>query len=217
MTSVAPIDQQLTALIQRRYDRIASMYDAMEWLMEFKARRWRRDLWTRVGTGPVLELGIGTGKSIAFYPSDREVVAIDISERMLARAKDRAYHLNARVHLDLGDAQHLPYPDHGFDTVVATFLFCSVPDPRLGLSEALRVLKPGGHLLLVEHVLSKRPAMARLMRWLAPIPFSLWGAHIDRDTVSTVREAGFADVTTANLWGDVVQRIDARAPGLVPR
>jgi ubiquinone/menaquinone biosynthesis C-methylase UbiE len=169
-------------------------------------------LWALVEPGSVLELGIGTGKSIPFYPPDREIVGIDISERMLERSRARARRLGARVRLELGDAQSLPFADESFDVVVATFLFCSVPDPRLALDETRRVLKPGGQLLLLEHVLAERPVLRQLMRWLDPIPFHLWGAHIDRDTVTTVRDAGFAEIMTTNLWGDVVKRIEARAP-----
>ena len=207
MTSVARIDKRLTDLTRRRHDRIAFVYDAMESVMELRARRWRRDLWAQIRPGQVLELGCGTGKNISFYPPDREVVAIDISERMLQRARDRARRLNAHVRLDLGDAQTLPYGDQSFDVLVTTFLWCSVPDAQLGLEEARRVLRPGGQLLLLEHVLSARPALRRLMRCLAPIPFHLWGAHIDRETVNTVGDAGFLEVKTTSLWGDVVKRI----------
>lgn len=212
MTSLAHVDKRLTDLTRRRYDRIACVYDALESLMELGARTWRRDLWTQIRAGQVLELGVGTGKNISFYPMDREIVAIDISERMLERARDRARRLNARARLDLGDAQCLPYADQSFDVVVTTFLWCSVPDPLLGLNEARRVLKPGGQLLLLEHVLSDRPVLRRLMHWLAPIPVHLWGAHIDRETVNTVRAAGFSEIKTTNLWGDVVRRIEARVP-----
>lgn len=213
MTELARVDDRLTAVTRRRYDRIAGVYDAVEALMEVGAHRWRRELWGLVDRGRVLELGVGTGKNMQFYPPGREIVAIDLSERMLERARRRAKRLGAHVRLELADAQRLPYPDASFDAVVATFLFCSVPDPRLGLDETRRILKPGGQLLLIEHVLSERPVIARLMRWLDPTFVRVWGAHIDRETVSTVRAAGFERVVAENLLGDVVKRIEARAPG----
>lgn len=212
MAKVAQVDDHLTAVTRRRYDRVAGVYDAVEALMELGARRWRRELWRLVDRGRVLELGVGTGKNMPFYPPGREIVAIDLSARMLERARKRARRLEAHVRLELADAQTLPYADASFDSVVATFLFCSVPDPRLGLDETRRVLKPGGQLLLLEHVLSERPVIARLMRWFDPIPVHIWGAHIDRETVSTVRAAGFERVVAENLLGDVVKRIEARAP-----
>ncbi|HVZ34173.1 MAG TPA: MFS transporter, partial [Polyangiaceae bacterium] len=205
-------DERATALTARRYDRIAGIYDALEVGMELRARRWRRSLWSRVEQGRVLELGAGTGKNLRHYPAGREVVAMDISERMLARAKRKAERLGISVHHDLGDVQRLKYPDASFDVALATFLFCSVPDPISGLSEIRRVLRPGGQLLLLEHVLSERPLLRRLMGWLDPVPFHLWGAHINRDTVANVRAAGFTHIETVNVALDIVKQISARSP-----
>lgn len=201
-----------TATTRARYDRIAPVYDLMEWWMElFWLRRWRRELWSRVGAAEaLLELGVGTGKNLPFHPAGGRVTAVELSERMLARARGRARRLGRDVALRVADVQELPFADASFDTVVATFLFCSVPDPVRGLAEARRVLRPGGRLLLLEHVLSERPLVRRLMRWLDPVPLHVWGAHIDRDTVGNVRRAGFEDVRVARLALDVVVRIEAR-------
>lgn len=206
------VDARETRRTRRRYDRIAPIYDALEWIMERRVRRWRRDLWSCAGPGRILELGVGTGKNIPYHPGGREIVAMDISGKMLARAHRRAERLGARVRLELGDVQELSYPDASFDVVVATFLFCSVPDPLLGLAEARRVLQPGGQLLLLEHVLSRRPVLRRVMQCLDPIPFHVWGAHLDRDTGDNVRRAGFVEVVETKLFLDVVERIEARAP-----
>ena len=212
MTALAHLDERATALTTRRYDRIAPIYDALESVMELRARHWRRDLWSRAEGGRILELGVGTGKNLRYYPRGREVVAMDISQRMLHRAQRKAECLGMSVRLELGDAQQLAYPNGSFDIAVATFLFCSVPDPQLGLAEVRRILKPGGQLLLLEHTLSERPLLRRIMRWLDPIPFRIWGAHIDRDTVANVGAAGFVEVEAMNLYLDVVKRISARAP-----
>jgi phosphatidylethanolamine/phosphatidyl-N-methylethanolamine N-methyltransferase len=216
VTAQLTIDDRETRLTRRRYDRIAPIYDALEWMMEWRARRWRRDLWSRVGPGRILEMGVGTGKNIRYYPEERDIVAMDISEKMLAHARRRAERFGSRVELELGDAQALSYPDESFDVVVATFLFCSVPDPVLGLTEARRVLKPGGQLFLLEHVLSRSPVLRPVMKWLDPIPFHIWGAHIDRDTVDNVRHAGFVNVADSNLSLDIVKRIEAVVPTEVP-
>ena len=135
-----------------------------------------------------------------------------LSERMLARARRKAHRLNARVQLELGDVQQLAYPEGSFDFIVATFLFCSVPNPVLGLKEAQRVLKPGGRLLLIEHVLSRHPLLGPVMKWLDPIPSHIWGAHIDRDTVDNVHRAGFVELKETNLYLDIVKRIEAISP-----
>lgn len=202
-----------TELTRRRYDRAATFYDYAEGLLELGFRRWRRDLWARVPTGRTLELGIGTGRSLRFLPPGTGVVAIDLSPRMLARAQRRAERLGVNVDLRVADAQALPFQDASFDTVLATCLFCSVPEPVLGLREARRVLKPGGQLLLLEHVRSGRPVLGRLMRWLDPLVVRIWGAHIARDTVGNVRNAGFVDMEVEDLALDVVKRIVAtKAP-----
>ena len=195
---------------RRRYDRIAPIYDAVEWAMERRVRHWRENLWARLPAGLTLEAGVGTGRNLPYYPAGRDVVGLDISPRMLERARRKPGRSGSRVVLELGDVQRLPHADGTFDAAVATFLFCSVPDPELGLRELRRVLKPGGRLLLLEHVLSERHFVRPLMRALDPIPFHLWGAHIDRETVARVRAAGFVDLDVHDLFLDVVKRIEAR-------
>lgn len=210
--------RQQTEFTRKRYDRIAPIYDALEWLPEFQFQRWRKDLWRDVRQDEkVLELGVGTGKNMPWYPKGTDLTAIDISENMLTRADRRAKRLGIDVKLQVADAQELPYPDAAFGTVVTTFVFCSVPDPIRGLREARRVLKPGGRLLMVEHVLSERPLLRHLMGWLDPVTHHLWGAHIDRETVANVRTAGFIEVREQNLALDIVKRIEASAPGAARR
>jgi ubiquinone/menaquinone biosynthesis C-methylase UbiE len=179
-------------------------------MMELRARRWRRKLWSLSEGERILELGVGTGKNVRFYPPSADVTAIDISEKMLSRARRRVAKLEAKVRLEVADAQSLPFDDGAFDEVVATFLFCSVPDPIVALREARRVVRPGGQVLLLEHVLSGLPVLRTLMRWLDPIPYRIWGAHINRDTVANVRTAEIDVVQTKNMSLDVVKMIVGR-------
>jgi len=198
--------------VQRRYDRVAPFYDMLESIMELRAAQWRRDLWTEVTDGDVLEVGVGTGKNLRFHPARARVTAIDIAPKMLERAQRRADLEGSPVVLERADVQALRYPDGSFDVAVATFVFCSVPDPVLGLRELRRVLRPGGRLLLLEHVLSERRWLRRIMCGLDPITARVVGAHIARETIASVREAGFTIREEKDLALDVVKRIDAAAP-----
>ncbi len=204
-------DPLATRRTRARYQRISPLYDLMELLPERRYLSWRSELWQRVRGPRVLELGVGTGKNMPFYPSGVDLTAIDLTPGMLERARKRARRLGLDITLQLGDAQELPFPDASFDSVVATFVFCSVPDPVLGLREARRVLKPDGRLCLLEHMRSPNPALARVMDWLNPLVVRTMGANINRRTVDNVRAAGFAleEVTDIGAGG-IFKRIIAR-------
>ncbi len=207
------IDSRSTAATRGRYDRIAPLYDVMQRMNERRFAPHRTALWGRVQGPRVLEVGVGTGMNIPLYPEGVKVTAIDLSPRMLERARKRLSQTGAAVELLEADAQDLPFPDAHFDTVIATFVFCSVPDPVLGLRELRRVLVPGGRLLLMEHVLSTRPVLRRMMRLMNPVVRPLMGANIDRETVENVRRAGFVALEVKDLGPlDIVKEIAARAP-----
>jgi ubiquinone/menaquinone biosynthesis C-methylase UbiE len=210
-TQVTPTsaDSRATAIAQLRYDRQAALYDLREAPMELFIGRWRRRLWSQIPPGShVLEIGVGTGKNMRWYPAGVSVVAIDFSPRMLARAVRRARRQRIDVALALMDAQGLAFADGCFDTVVTTCVFCSVPDPVLGLQEVRRVLRPDGRIVLLEHVRSRLPLLGWIMDWLNPLSVRLQGANINRDTVGNVQKAGLHVRRVNNLFLDVVKLID---------
>lgn len=209
----ALIDSEATARTRARYDRNAPLYDLMQRGAERRLGRHRPDLWRRALGPRVLEVGVGTGRNIRFYPDQMALTAVDLSPRMLERARTRAARLGLAVDLREADVQALPFPTASFDTVIATCVFCSVPDPVLGLREIRRVLVPGGQLLLLEHVLSKRPRLRRFMQLVNPLVVRMCGANIDRETVENVGRAGFVDVRVEDLSLDILKRIEARSPG----
>lgn len=189
-------DNPQTRFTKKRYDTTSVIYNVMEWPLEqLWYKRWRKKLWSEVNGPKVLEIGVGTGKNLPFYADNLQVTAVDLSPGMLRRArKKRAKTRNsrkARVRLREMDAQKLEFPDGAFDEVVATFAFCSIPDPVLGLREARRVTRPGGSLNLLEHMLSRNESLAEVMKILDPPIHYLSGVHIARSTVENVEEAGW--------------------------
>ncbi|MDQ7041329.1 MAG: methyltransferase domain-containing protein [Rhodothermus sp.] len=210
-------DPEATAFARKAYDRLAGRYDLLELPMEWLAfRRWRQRLWGRVKGPSVLEIGVGTGKNIPFYPPDVAVTAIDLSPRMLERARRRATRYPERsIELLEMDAQALDFPEDTFDDAVATFVFCSVPDPVLGLQEALRVVRPGSRLHLLEHMRVRQERIGRWMDRLDPLISRLTGVHIARRTVDNVQRAGWVLEEVADLApGGLVRHIVARKPQL---
>lgn len=183
-------DPQATALTKARYNRIAGIFDSLEFLMERRAKAWRRRLWDSVRPGKILEVGIGTGKNMPFYPEGAEICGIDLSDSMLAQARKRAGRESVAVALREMDVQALDFPDDSFDAAVGTFVFCSVPDPVQGMKELARVVKPGGQIILLEHVRLDAPLAGWLMDFINPLVSRLVGANINRRTVENARKAG---------------------------
>ena len=208
-TASTPIDRQATEITKRRYDRHARFYDLMQSGGRMDA--WRERVWRRVRGPRVLEVGVGTGLNFPYYPPGAQVTAVDLSPKMLERARRRAARDGVAVDLREADAQALPFPDASFETVIATCVLCSIPDPVLGLHEIRRALVPGGQLLTLDHVLSHKPVLGGLMRLVNPIVVRIMGANIDRETVDNVRGADFRDVQVEPLWLDIMQLIEARA------
>ncbi len=194
------VDPTLTAKTRQRYDPVAPVYDASEWIVErFLYAGWRRRLWAGVQGPEILEVGVGTGKNMRYYPPGAHVTAIDLSARMLSRAGKRANLLRLDVDLHQMDVQTLTFPSQSFDTVVASFVFCSVPDAVAGLRELGRVCKPEGEIRLLEHMRARTEPLGRLLDAVNPIAVRTMGANINRRTVDNVRSAGLQIEATEEL------------------
>ena len=199
-----------TDLIRRRYNRLAFFYDFLEAPMEhLRFAAWRKRLQTAIKGGRALEIGVGTGKNFVHYPGDVHITAIDLSPQMLARAQGRAKKLNLPVDLREMDVQQLEFPDQSFDTVFATFVFCSVPDPVAGLRELRRVCKPDGKLLLLEHMRPGNFVLGFIFDVLNPLIVRMMGANINRRTIDNILQAGWQIKVAENLSSDIVRWIQA--------
>ncbi len=194
--------------IKRRYNRIASVYDIFEQPMELMLfKKWRTEFLSSLN-GKCLEVGVGTGKNVPFYPEGIDMTAIDFSEKMLEKAKDKANVSKKNIEFFHMDVQNMDFKDNTFDNVFTTCVFCSVPDPVKGLMEIMRVCKPDGKIIMIEHVRSEIKVIGLIMDVLNPITVNLYGANINRKTVDNVRKAGFAKVKITNLAGDIVKKIE---------
>ena len=196
--------------IRQRYDRLAPWFDGLEGFLEgLLFRSLRKKLWAQAAGPHILEVGVGTGKNFPFYPDDARITAIDFSPKMLAMAQRKQQRKQIAVDLALMDVQSLDYADNSFDTVIGSFLFCSVPKPRKGLKELYRVCKPGGQVLLLEHVLSSNKALATVMNLLNPLVVNTLGANINRQTLKSVQACPFQKIFVDPASSDMIKLIRA--------
>jgi ubiquinone/menaquinone biosynthesis C-methylase UbiE len=194
------------------YERIARLYDLLDLPFEYGRYRRIRPLLFSGLSGRVLDAGVGTGRNMPFYPRGAEMVGIDLSPAMLARAERRRAALDAKVDLRRMDVTRLDFPDASFDAAVATFLFCVLPEELQApaMAELGRVVKPGGEIRLLEYVRPTgafRQVMARL--WEPWMRFA-YGAGFDRRTEAHVTEAGLAEVEARFVVDDLVKCLTLR-------
>lgn len=191
------------------YDRLAAFYDLA--FSPFEKRflqRWRREALTEIPIeSRILELGCGTGANFAFYPPFSLAVSSELSAKMLAKAAGR----KASNHLVQCDAQKLPFPDNAFDAAFATLVFCSIPDPQAAFFEVMRVLVPGGRLVLLEHV--RPPGWGgRVFDALNVLTVALIDDHFNRETSRIATEAGLELVEVRSKARGAVNLIVCRNP-----
>jgi len=198
-----------------RYQRIAWAYDLLDLPFEYGRYRKIRPQIFRGLSGRILDAGVGTGRNFPFYPLGSEVVGIDLSPGMLARAERRRPLATASVVLRQMDVTRLDFPDRSFDAAVATFLFCTLPDDLqvAGMRELGRVVKPGGIIRCLEYT---RPSggLRRAMTHLWE-PWINWayGVGFDRETEKRAPEAGLQLFESRFVHDELIKLLGATAKG----
>jgi ubiquinone/menaquinone biosynthesis C-methylase UbiE len=162
--------------------------------------------------GRILEVAIGTGRNLPFYPAGAAVTGIDLSPAMLAIARRDAAGLGLDVELHTGDAADLPFAHEAFDTVVCALSLCTIPDPAAAIGEMKRVLVPGGRLLLLDHIGSTWPPIYAAQWLLERLTIRAAGEHFTRRQLPLIRAAGFDIVEVERLKAGTVERVFARKP-----
>ena len=198
-------------LTQKKWDRAAANFDLMAGYGPEK--RWepvKRRFFARMGEGRILFLAVGTGLDIPFFPENKSIVGIDISSRMLDKARSRAEAYPGSIELQQMDVHEMPFAEGEFDQVFTSCTFCSVPDPIKGLASLRRVMKPGAELHMFEHTGSRYFPFNIMMNLMTPLS-RRFGPDMNRPTVENVQAAGFNLREVEHVYLDIVKTIHATA------
>jgi ubiquinone/menaquinone biosynthesis C-methylase UbiE len=205
--------QEVKAVRWRKYwDRHSKSYDREMALFDRLLFADSRDWVCSRAVGDVLEVAVGTGLNLAHYPPDVRLTGIDISPAMLHIARNRASGLSGEIDLRVGDAEHLDFPDASFDTVVCTFSLCAIPDESGAVAEMQRVLRPGGLLLLADHVSSSARLARGVQRLLEIVTVPMGGEHFLRRPRNIIQGAGMTIEQEERFKLGIVERLAARNP-----
>jgi len=193
-----------------KYSRIAKLYDLFEWPMETLLFKKLRKETVSYTYGHVLEVGVGTGKNLPYYNGNVDLTAIDFSPGMLEIAKNRKTEVDIKAFkLYEMDVQYLKFEDDTFDTVISTFVFCTVPDPMAGLKEVFRVLKPEGKVIFLEHMKSKYFVLNIFLYLMNIVSKRVLGTSMIRETQKNIKQAGFTIISVEYKVFDIVRLIIA--------
>lgn len=189
------------------------IYDvAMKPLENTRFEKIRSGL-VRKAQGRVLEIGFGTGANFRYYRNVEQVDAIEPNPAMGKQAVKRIKKSRIPIHLYQAKAEQLPFADDSFDSVVATLVFCTIPEPVRALQEIQRVSKPGAKLLLFEHVKMDQKIIGETQKALTPIWKKLCdGCHLDRDTLELVKASGWEVQKVTSYYGGLFLTIECRNP-----
>jgi len=193
-----------------KYSKIAKLYDLLEWPIETLLFKKLRKEAVSCAYDHVLEVGVGTGKNLPYYNKSVDLTAIDFSPGMLEVAKNKKTEVDLKAFkLYEMDVQDLKFEDDTFDTVISTFVFCTVPDPIAGLREVYRVLKPKGKVIFLEHMKSKYFVLNIILYLMNTVSKKLLGTSMIRETQKNIEQAGFTITSVEHKVFDIVRLIIA--------
>jgi ubiquinone/menaquinone biosynthesis C-methylase UbiE len=204
--------ESATEKVRRVWDTFAPRYDRS---MRFFDRVWfsgGREWVCSRARGDVLEVAVGTGLNFSHYPSGVRLTGVDLSPAMLAIARDRADHIGRGIRLVPADAQALPFLDATFDTVACTLSLCAIPDDRAAIAEMWRVLRPGGRLLLLDHIGSNWWPIWAGQRLLEVVTVRSAGEHQTRRPIRHAQTIGFTIEESQRLKAGTIERVAAVKP-----
>lgn len=196
-------------ILRDKYDRTSKVYDALDFYFEYSRYRKLREMLWKFARGRILDAGVGTGRNMDFYPSVGEVIGIDLSGGMLDKAKKRAEKKNIPVKLYQMNVLDMSFPDNYFDTVVATFLFCVLPDSAQisALQEIKRICRKDGEIIFLEYIFSQNKLRRMWMKILGPYVYWLYGARFDRKTSEYIKNEKFQILEEKFVVDDVIKLI----------
>jgi ubiquinone/menaquinone biosynthesis C-methylase UbiE len=191
------------------WQKAASRYDRAMAPLERGLLAGSREWIAERAHGRVLEVAIGTGRSLEFYAPGIQLTGVDLAPAMLRRARRRARELDLTATFRVADVEQLPFDDASFDTVVCALGLCSMPRPDVAVREMARVLVPGGTLLLLDHIGSSWPPIWAVQWLIERVTILTAGEHLTRRQLPVVRAAGFEIAESVRLKAGTIERIRA--------
>ena len=198
--------------ILQKYEAFARWYDLAELLPEVLGLRSLRQRLLGRASGAVLEVAVGTARNLPYYPRSCQLTAVDLSPAMLTIARKRATKLGLPLSFEIMDAEKLAFPDQTFDTVVDTLGLCTFPDPLGVLREMVRVCRPNGRLLLLEHGRSDRQWLGRWQDKRADRHAKHLGCRWNREPLDLLRQAGLKVLKAEHTFLGIFHLLEASPP-----
>jgi ubiquinone/menaquinone biosynthesis C-methylase UbiE len=201
-----------TDRIRKIFDKQAPKYDRSMARFERLLFSGNREWACSQAEGDVLEIAAGTARNLEHYPQGVRLTGIELSPEMAELGRKRAQELGRQIDLRVGDAEQLDFADESFDTVVCTYGLCTIPDDAAAVREARRVLRPGGKLLLAEHVRSPNPVVRTIQRLIDPLAHRFGGDHLLREPLGRLDAEGFRVEQLRRSKAGFVELVAARKP-----